>query len=338
MRQSERLTVSTKTAHSGDGAVLTVTVLVPSYRRPDRLLTCLDSIIAGSTVPEQIVVVLRGSDLESHEAVCGWADENDPQGSLLRVAEVNTPGPMAAANAGLKLAVGDIVCLTDDDCVVAGDWLGRIVAHYRDPRVVGVGGRDIVHHGDKIEADPQPLVGRLTWFGRIIGNHHQPSFHEPRKVDHLKGANMSFRRHLIPAYELRLRSGVYHEIDVSLGVTRSGGMIIYDPLATVDHHPAPRHYGHDRDSVQEQAVTDLAHDCACVMLKHLPAARRAGFWLFALTIGQHQRYGLLRMLAMLPRERMLAVRRWRAAMRGLFEARRTLRSENAAEEVTPDGR
>jgi glycosyltransferase involved in cell wall biosynthesis len=339
MRQRDRLsTFSADAAHAEDGATVTATVLIPSYRRPDRLRNCLDSVIAGSTVPEQIVVVLRDSDRESHEAVRNWAEENDPGGSLLQIAGVDEPGPMAAANAGLKLAVGDIVCFTDDDCVVAPDWLGRIISRYRDPRVVGVGGRDIVRHGDSIEATPQPAVGLLTWFGRIIGNHHQPDFHEAREVDHLKGANMSFRRRAIPVYDLNLRSGVYHEIDVSLGATAAGGMIVYDPLATVDHFPAPRHYGHERDSQQEQAVTDIAHDCTYVMLKNLRGARRAGFWLFSLALGQHQRYGLLRMLAMLPREGMVAVRRWRAAMRGLFEGHRTVQRVTRAGGAARDDR
>lgn len=315
---------------------ITATVLIPSYRRPEKLRKCLDSLLAGTRLPEQIVVVLRESDEASHQAVRDWSAEEEARESLLEVAEVVRPGPMAAANSGLRLATGEIVCLVDDDCVVTEEWLERILAHYADPGVVGVGGRDIVHHGDQIEADPQPVVGRLSWYGRIIGNHHQPGFDEPREVDHLKGANMSFRRIVVPPYDLNLRSGVYHEIDVAFGAVKSGGRIIYDPLAAVHHYPAPRYYGHDRDSDSAEAVIDLAHDCAYVMFKHLPPLRRAGFWVFALTIGQHRRYGLLRMLLLLPRERALAVTRWRAAMRGLREARRTLRGRLITKETAPN--
>lgn len=328
--QQERRKASDAIDGAGTRVEPTVTLLIPSYQRPEKLLACLDSVLAGTRTPEQIVVVLRDTDEDSHHAASDWARVEERRDALLEIAEVTEPGPMAAANAGLHLARGEIVCLIDDDCVVTEDWLERILSHYADPQVIGVGGRDIVHHGDEIEADPQPAVGRLTWYGRIIGNHHQPGFREPREVDHLKGANMSFRRSVIPVYDLALRSGVYHEIDVALGAA-GGGSIIYDPLAAVHHYPAPRYYGHDRDSESAQAVTDLAHDCAYVMLKHLPAVGRAGFWLFALTIGQHQRYGLLRMLLMLPRERTTALTRWRAAMRGLFEARNTLRHASNTE-------
>ncbi len=325
---------------SGDSrpaAALSATVLVPSYRRPDTLCGCLDAVLAGSRVPDQIVVVLRDTDPDSHEAVAAWRAERS-EGAILGVAHVGPPGPMAAANAGLALARGDVVCFIDDDCVPTAEWLERILAHYADPGVIGVGGRDIVHHGDAISARPQPVVGRITWYGRIIGNHHQPGFDEPVEVDHLKGANMSFRREVIPVYDLNRRSGVYHEVDVAFGARAGGGRIIYDPRAAVHHYPAPRWYGHTRDSENLDAVADLSHDCAYVMLKHLPPLRRAGFWLFALTIGQHRRYGLLRMLVMLPVERSPALRRWRAAMRGLFDARLTLRSTTTDTEAREGAR
>ncbi|MFP4248668.1 MAG: glycosyltransferase family 2 protein [Armatimonadota bacterium] len=321
-------TGATRSGSRGDH-LPTATVLVPSYNRPRALINCLDGVLAGSRRPDQIVIALRDTDEPSHEAVDAWLDEETDRAEMVDLAEVTEAGPMAAAESGLAVARCDVVCLIDDDCVPTDQWLERILAHYADPDVIGVGGRDRVHHGDEVSADPAATVGRVTWYARIIGNHHQPGFDEVREVDHLKGANMSFRREVIPAYDLRLRSGVYHEIDVAFGALAHGGRLVYDPQAIVDHYPAPRHFGHPRDSESLQAVTDLSHDYAYVMLKHLPPARRAAFWAFALLIGQHWRYGALRMLAMLPREGRTAVMRWRAALRGLMEARKTLRQAGA---------
>jgi len=297
------------------------TVLVPSYRRPDTLRRCLDAVLAGSRVPDQIVVVLRDTDTDSHEALDAWLAVTRHADRIDQVT-VAEPGQAAATNAGLGAARGDIVCFIDDDTVPAEDWLERLLTHYGDPEVIGVGGRDIVHHGDDISARPQPVVGRITWYGRIIGNHHQPGFDEPAEVDHLKGANMSFRREVVSGFDTSIVGAHLTDTDASLSAGRHG-RLIYDPRASVHHYPAPRTGGYARQSEREEEMRADAHDCAYVMLKHLPPLRRAGFWLFALTIGQHWRYGLLRMLVMLPVERSLALRRWRAAMRGLLEARET---------------
>jgi len=301
----------------------TATVLVPTFRRPDALVNCLDGLLAGSRLPDQVVVVLRDIDAESREAFDGWCAEHPEGARIVQCAEVSEPGQMAATNAGLAIATGEVICFIDDDCVPSERWLERVLSHFGDPAVVGVGGRDIVHHGDEIAGEPQRQVGVLTWCGRMIGNHHQPGFDEPRRVEHLKGANMSYRRSVIPPFDVHLRSGGFSDTDVSLGATAGGGVLIYDPLAAVDHYPRPRFDVHARDTESLEAVRDHAHDHAYVMLKHLSGPRRAGFIFFALLVGQHWRYGLLRMVGRLPREGSLAVRRWRAAMGGLAEARRT---------------
>ncbi len=167
-------------------------------------------------------------------------------------------------------------------------------------------------------------MGRLTWYGRTIGNHHQPAFTEPRRVQHLKGANMSFRRSAISGFDPRIRGAHFSDTDVSLTAGRSGALL-YDPLAQVDHYPAARTGGFARQPERAEEVAADAHDAAYVMLKHLRGLRAAAFVAFMLLVGRPRTYGLLRMIAAFPRERWSAVRRWRAAMAGLRAGMRTAR-------------
>jgi len=270
-------------------AGLHATVLVPSYRRPDSLLRCLDAVLAGSRLPEQIVVVLRDDDDESRTQLAAWLQDN-PHAELIDVATVTEAGQAAATNAGLRIARGDVVCFIDDDTTPTREWLGRLLRHYADPGVVGVGGRDIVHHGDAVSFTPAQAVGRLTWYGRLIGNHHQPGFDEPRAVAHLKGANMSFRREVVSGFDTNLLGAHFTDTDASLAAGRHG-RLVYDPLAAVHHYPAPRTGGFNRRSERVDELRADAHDAACVMLKHLTGARRMGFLAFALAIGQDHRPG-----------------------------------------------
>jgi hypothetical protein len=208
---------------------------------------------------------------------------------------VSQPGQIAAMNAGLAVATGEVITFPDDDCVPRADWLRRIMGHYDDPRVGGAGGRDVVNH-----APPQPppptvrTIGKLTWYGRVIGNHHCETVGGPRAVDHLKGVNMSFRRALLPPFDPHIRGPHFNDTDVALGVSRRGWTLIYDPDAKVDHHPAQRPDSPGGRDLQDPRLIALdAHDWAYLVLKHQPWCLRGVSAAYILLVGSRLRPGLL---------------------------------------------
>ena len=100
-----------------------ITVLVPSYRRPDLLVKCLGALERQTRRPDEVVVVLRDTDHESRDAFASYrAGTSLP----LVAALVSRPGQMAAMNAGLEAATGEVVCFTDDDAEPFADWVERI--------------------------------------------------------------------------------------------------------------------------------------------------------------------------------------------------------------------
>ncbi|MCE5239614.1 glycosyltransferase [bacterium] len=269
---------------------LTVTAIIPSYGRPDSLARCLDGLLHGERLPDEVVVVVRETDAATREAAEAYP--------TVRIATVTEPGQIAAMNAGLAVATGEIVCFPDDDCVPRTDWLRRLMAHYDDPQVGGVGGRDVV--GGPEGPEP-PLVGRVgvvTWYGRIIGSHHCRTTPEPRPVDHLKGVNMSFRRVLLPAFDGRIRGPHLNDTDISLGVRRRGYRLIFDPDAKVDHYPAVRpDTPGGRDLLDPQLAYLDAHDRMYVLLKHTSALRKPLVVAYQLLLGTRVQPGVLTALA-----------------------------------------
>ena len=165
---------------------MTVTTLIPSYGRPDSLVRCLLGLASGERGPDETVVVVRDTDAATREALRAFP--------AAKIATVTEPGQIAAMNAGLAVATGDVVCFPDDDCVPRPDWLRRLMAHYDDPRVGGAGGRDVVGGPDGPEPPLVRRVGLITWYGRIIGNHHCRASPEPRAVDAPQGC-----QHVLPA-------------------------------------------------------------------------------------------------------------------------------------------
>jgi len=275
---------------------MTFSVIVPSYKRPDDLRRCLRAILAGRRLPDELVVVVRDTDLESRTVAAEVSAEE--HGALIRRVLVTPPGQVAAINAGLEVAQGDVIVFTDDDTRPTPVWLERLAEAYADPAVVGVGGRDRI--AGLPDDGPADQVGLITWYGRVIGNHHR-GCQGIRRVHHLKGANMSFRRSALPPFDPNLfrAASMLNDTDASLGAGRHG-VLLYDPEAIMDHHPAERG-GVSRDINDPDVVRADSHNWVYCLLKHLRWWAKPVFVLYALIVGQGARLGPVRWLWCLAR-------------------------------------
>ena len=202
-------------------------------------------------------MVVRDTDTQTWSFLKAF----DCKNLVLRTATVTVTGVVAAMNAGLDAATADIVAFTDDDAAPHPDWLARIETHYlADERVGGVGGRDWVYHGSDLEDGNSGTVGQVSWFGRVIGNHHIGAG-EAREVDVLKGVNMSFRRAAIQGWHFDGRmkgtgAQVHFELAFSLKLKRAGWKLIYDPQVAVNHYPAKRFDEDQRHSFNQTAFAN----------------------------------------------------------------------------------
>ena len=269
-----------------------LSVLIPSYRRPVDLGRCLAAIARQRRRPDQVVVVVRDSDPESREVVekatLDWPE------LPLEVTTVRRAGIVVALNAGLDAVIGDVYCFTDDDAEPPPCWLERIEAHYRDPDVVGVGGRDILVRQPETIDQTCSVVGRGSWYGRFVGNHHLslvPA--QPMAVEILKGVNMSFRASALPGFRfdeaIAVEANSGSEFDISFAARRNGGQLIYDPAITVNHHARPRPDQPSReDSIR---FYDYSHNTTYLLLKYLPWWRRLTFLAYFFAIGQRASWG-----------------------------------------------
>ena len=265
-------------------------------------------------------MVVRDTDAETWQFLAQFNLDKLP----LHTVKVTQPGVVAALNAGLAAVEGDIVSITDDDAAPHPDWLERIAAYFScDSRLGGLGGRDWIHHGSKLEDESRLVVGQLQWFGRVIGNHHL-GVGEPREVDVLKGVNMSFRTQAIGQlrFDKRMRGAgaqVHFEMAFTLALKRAGWKIIYDPNVAVDHYPAQRFDEDQRNNFNEIAFINLVHNETLVLLEHLPFIRRIIFLFWAVFVGTCDSLGLLQWLRFLPSQGQLAGKKLLASWRGRWQ-------------------
>lgn len=273
---------------------LRISLLIPTWRRPDALRRCLDALANQSRVPEQVVLVVRSDDEATH-AMLASCDSPIP----LEVIEPPRVGVVAALNAGLDAATGDVVVITDDDSEALPDWLARIEAHFlSDGTLAGVCGRDRIVASAERATSPATLpIGRVLWFGRVVGNHHLGAG-QPRDVDIMKGVNMSIRRSALGRRRIdtELRGEAVEqnwEIDLCLALRQEGWRLLYDPAVEVLHHEEPRPVGEREQEMSDRERYDAVYNQTRALARHLRSLRRLVALAYAFLVGTRDNPGPL---------------------------------------------
>lgn len=272
-----------------------VSVVVPTLNRVEELRRCLAALGRQTRPADEIVVVVHDGDQATQEALTAWRGH----GPDVSVTQVGARGLPFALNAGLAAAAGDVVCFTDDDAEPWPDWLARIEAHYGEPSVGAVGGRDLLV-GDGAEPPARcSRVGRVFWYGRYAGNHDldlRPP--HPIDVDTLKGVNMSYRASALGGFRfderLCVASGSCTELDVGFFLKRGGWRLIYDPAVGVNHHLSARRWGVER--THPDVCYDFSHNYTYLILKHVSWPRKLCALAYFALVGQRRAWGVLTIL------------------------------------------
>lgn len=262
-----------------------ISVFIPTYRRTKDLERCLNALKNQIRLPDKVLLTIRDTDEETKN----FLELYNHSPLEIITANVSEPGVLAAHNQGYKIVIGDIIAITDDDSAPKSDWLERIEKFYLEhPDIGGYGGRDVVHeNGDPILDRLESKVGRVTWFGKVIGNHHL-GFGDAREVDVLKGVNSSYRHQVISGfqYDSCLRgSGTNSHWELALGLyaKSQGWKLVYEPTLLVDHYPGKRVGMAERFSANKcepydsQKYTDSVFNQTWILLSYLAPINRIYF-------------------------------------------------------------
>ncbi len=93
---------------------MNVSVLVPTFNRANYLAECLESLLAQSVPPLEIIVIDDGSEDGTAALLAGY-------GGRIHTVRKENGGKPSAVNLGLSLARGDLVWIFDDDDVALPD-------------------------------------------------------------------------------------------------------------------------------------------------------------------------------------------------------------------------
>jgi GT2 family glycosyltransferase len=209
-----------------------ISVIVPTYDRPDALDACLAG-LARSRYPGEgfeVVVVDDGSAAPLDDLVARHRDTLP----VVLERQANS-GPAAARNRGAARARGSLLAFTDDDCVVDPDWLAALArAARRHPEHL-IGGRVVnLLDGNRFAAASQDLVSYLYQYGSAdVG--------APRWFGFFASNNLA-----VPAGAFRALGGFDESFPLAAGEDRDfcarwrerGWPALHVPEALVQHrHP-----------------------------------------------------------------------------------------------------
>jgi glycosyltransferase involved in cell wall biosynthesis len=215
-----------------------VVVCTAAAEREALLRACVHSLINGTRVPDEILVVVdQNRALEA--ALARWLP---PPARLLRT---ERQGNSEARNVGIHAATTDVVAFIDDDATAEPGWLDSLTEPFEaSDRLIGAGGAVVPAWG----TDRRWLPDELLWLvGCTYGGHRE----DAGPIRNPIGCNMAFRRRELVAVgsfaaEFGKRGNalvICDETEVSLRLERVYGRrrIRYVPSARVHHFvPAAR--------------------------------------------------------------------------------------------------
>ncbi len=230
-----------------------ISVVIPTVGR-SILKQCLQSINEGNELPGRLVVV----DQSSNQEISEWLGLLKSSGVETTYVASRQIGRASGVNRGLEQVKSQFVAITDDDCLVAKDWLQRLFAHLKQSPETVVTGR--------IEAGGDGQIP-FTVTSASPEIHRQPRL----KFDALSGGNMGVSRSVLEKVGLLDEDPVLRcseDGEWAYRALRAGVPIQYAPDVVVFH------YGW-RDSEQSrEQYRNYARSCGGFYGKYI----RRGDW------------------------------------------------------------
>ncbi|MBA3844458.1 MAG: glycosyltransferase [Actinobacteria bacterium] len=205
----------------------TSSVVISTRDRGELLRDAIASVLAGSHLPDELVVVDQ-SRVHGELSVEPGAAHTE-----IRHIASATKGLGRSRNIGIAAARHDVVVIIDDDVVVEADWLEQVLR-----ALVAAGPRAVVT-GRILPGVDEANAGRAV----SVKTDERPETHEGRiGFDVLFGNNMAFRRSVteeIGLFDERLgpggRYGSADDNDFGFRLLEAGYRIHYAPQAVLRH-------------------------------------------------------------------------------------------------------
>jgi len=198
-----------------------LSIIIPSYGRPQRLARLVSALCADLPDSCEIITVLQGGD---------GTDSADP-----RVRSVRLPRPSLtrARNTGIDAACGEVVLFLDDDCLPSPRCVARHIDLHRthaEFMALAGGVRDANHRGtrDAIVRFDETRLDYVPDYA-LSGEQEVPCF---------PGGHVSFKRGLFECLRFDpwfIGNAHFEEVDLAMRMRKRGMRVFFSSGVWIDH-------------------------------------------------------------------------------------------------------
>ena len=238
---------------------MTFSVVIPTKNRPTELATVIDSLLAQTRLPDQLIIIDQSSpDKVIREKVTPLAQEKGV--ALDYIHDETITGLVQAKAASIPYNHCDYISFFDDDIVHEPDYLNAIEqAWINYPDMIGVNG--VILNAPK-EGFLRRLLFRLTHFGLFKDNRQQvlrklkETTQAPQAVDALSGGLSTWKKEVFEqlGFDTKNKFHAYEDKEFSIRVNRlfPNKMFIV-PQAKLYHY----HAAGNRQSLLRRTENDV---------------------------------------------------------------------------------
>jgi glycosyltransferase involved in cell wall biosynthesis len=190
---------------------LSVSIVIPVYNEEDSLADCLDAIATQKTKPFEVVVVDNNCIDKSMEIARSY--------DFVTIVREKKQGMIAARNAGMKKASGDILARIDADTIITANWVNEVGQLFADETIAAASGPIYYKDMPGIE-----LGAKIDHQIRLTLDKYAQDFR------FLFGCNMAIRRSVWQSVlpELCTDEDLHEDIDIALHLFARGLKVVYD--------------------------------------------------------------------------------------------------------------